>query len=240
MTWANAQYLYKFIKENPVKRVLDLGTGIGASAAVMALAFQDKGETDYHIDTVEQYDKCVRLANQLIPEELRKNISFHEVKPTVWEHEKIPYQYFSIYQTLPEGEYDLIVNDGPAPWLDEKKGYVDLPNGTIHKLVSEGKLKPGTKVVYDGRLTSLKLLERYFAGNFTLNFVPPRGMDFYVLERKENELEVKDERYHEVEKQTPYFKNHQVETKEELKHEDTLPINEQSPPSEATDTAQGA
>ena len=75
--WDNAQELYNFVRENPVKKVLDLGTGIGCSPAIIALAFQDKGETNYEIHTVEQTQKCYDLAQKLIPEELKKNMRFY-------------------------------------------------------------------------------------------------------------------------------------------------------------------
>ena len=72
MEATNAQILYRFVKENKIKKVLDLGTGIGASAAVIALALKDKGETDFKIDSVEQTKKCVDIAEKLIPEDLKK------------------------------------------------------------------------------------------------------------------------------------------------------------------------
>lgn len=235
MQWPNAQSLYDYIKNNNVKRVLDLGTGIGASAAVVSLAFKDKGVEDYHIDSIEQYDKCIRIANKLVPEELRKNITFHKAEPTTWNNEKIPFQYFSVYDVLPEGDYDLIINDGPAPFLSGvEKHYVDLPNGTIHRLILEDKLKSGTRIIYDGRISSLKSLERYFSGNLMLVYVPSRGNDFYVLERKDNPLIFKDEIAEAIDMETPYFKNH-----DEPKKENIISSDKPSAPSE-TEATPGA
>jgi len=120
MKWPNAVKLYEFIIENNIKRVLELGLGIGCSTAIMALAFQDKGETNYHIDSIEQFDKCIELAKKMIPEEFLKNITIHKIEPDIWSTEKIPYQYFSIYELLPESPpegWDLIVVDGPAPFM---------------------------------------------------------------------------------------------------------------------------
>jgi len=116
----NAQLLYQFVKQYPIKKVLDLGTGIGCSAAIIALALKEKGETDFHIDSIEQSDKCIKLANELIPEEFKKYITIHKADVVVWQTEKIPYQYFSIYKKLPEppeGGWDLLLQDGPGPFL---------------------------------------------------------------------------------------------------------------------------
>ena len=191
----NAQELYKLVRNSNITKVLDLGTGIGCSAAVVALALEDKG-TPYHIDGIEQYEKCVKLANEIIPEELKKNLTIHRTNATVWSTEKIPYQYFSIYESLPEVDgkldYDLIVNDGPAPFKNAEGQYIDLPNGTIHKATLEGKIKPGTLIVYDGRIVSLTLLEQYFSENFYLAKPALKGGDFNVIERKDNELKVGD------------------------------------------------
>jgi len=76
MVWENCRELYKFIQDTPnIKRVLDLGTGVGCTAAITAMALKDRGEKDYHIDSLEQFDKCIKIANELIPEELKKNIT---------------------------------------------------------------------------------------------------------------------------------------------------------------------
>jgi|SRR3990167_348776 len=120
MKYHNVLLLYKFIRNHPIKRVLDLGTGLGLSAAVCALAFKDKGEADYHIDSVEQFDKCIKLANELIPQELKEHITIHKSEVKVWQHPKIPYQFFSNYAALPEQPkegWDLIIQDGPCFWL---------------------------------------------------------------------------------------------------------------------------
>lgn len=209
MQWPNAVELYKFILEHDVKKVLGLGTGIGLSDAVMALAFKEKGVADYKIDSIEQYDKCINLANELIPiapTNLKRNVNIIKANPIVWKDERMPYEYYSIFDQLPEEDYDLIINDGPAPFM-EGEHYIDLPNGTIHKLTIEGKIKPKTLVVYDGRIQSLKFLERYFGDNYFLSYIPPRNSDFNVLERKDNPLSFKDDKLEMMKNKTTYFKD---------------------------------
>lgn len=191
MKYENAKQLYDFTKTYPIKRVLDLGTGIGCSASIMALALKEKN-VEYHIDSIEQRDKCVKLATELIPKELMENIVIHKSNAILWHIEKIPYQYFSIYETLPEGDYDFILNDGPAPW-QEGENCIELPNATIIKMLLEDKLKSGTLIGWDGRISALNALERYFGGNFYL-VESGQGTHFNIIERKDNPVKFEDER----------------------------------------------
>ena len=118
----NAERLYRFVRENDIKQILDLGTGIGISASVCALAFKDKGVEGARIHTVEQSEKCIKLAQKYIPEELLSLIEFHLIEPTIWESKDIPYHFFSIYKELPEQPeegWDLIIVDGSGPFVIE-------------------------------------------------------------------------------------------------------------------------
>ena len=199
----NAESLYKFVMDHPVKKVLDLGTGIGCSSAIIALAFKDKGETDYEVHTVEQNEKCIKLAKELTPQELQEHIVYHYSPVEVWQTEHIPYQHFSTYKTLPEGSWDMVVNDGPSPFM-EGENYIELPNGTITKLLLEGKLKPGTFIIWDGRISALSTLERYYGGSFYL--AQHTKPDFNVLERKDNPIQFDDLRKENIVQNTTYFK----------------------------------
>jgi hypothetical protein len=204
----NARDLYNWVKEHKVKKVLGLGTGIGLSDCIIILALLDKGETDFHLDSIEQFDKCIDLANQLIPEEFKKYITIHKSNVMAWKNEKMPYDWYSVYETIPEGDYDLIVNDGPSPFMDGEV-YVDIPNGTVHKMLLGGKIKPGAFVAYDRRIASLQTLERYFADNFYICYMPEGG-NFHILERKDNkEVVLRDDKFEAIKEQTNYFQNNE-------------------------------
>lgn len=209
MQYPNAVDLYDFIIKNPIKKILNLGTGIGFSDAVIALAWKDKGVIDGEIDSIEQYEKCVKIANELIPEEFKKCINIHRVDAIATIIDQIPYQYFSVYEKLPDKEYDLIINDGPGPFVDVNGNFLELPNGTIHKLTLENKIKPGTFIIYDGRINSLNYIERFLCDCYYIIKVPTKGSDFFVLQRKDNEVIIRDDRKEAFIKKTIYFENHE-------------------------------
>ena|SRR3990167_10708299 len=196
----NVRRLFDFVKRNPIKKVLSLGTGIGCSDAVISLALKERG-IDYQIDTLEPFQKCIDLAQKLIPDELKTNIRFHKIDPVVWNNEKIPYQYFSNFKEIPEGDYDLILVDGPGHFL-EGENYLELPNGDVMKMLIEGKIKPGTLCIWDGRLNSLKPLERYYGDNFYL--IQPSKGDLTILEKKSGDVIFRDEKKDTM-KQAGYF-----------------------------------
>lgn len=208
MEFPNAFELYKFVKTHPIKRVLDLGTGIGLSAAVVALAMEHKGEKDYHIDSIEQFEKCVRVAKELIPLELQTNLTIHYIPATLISFPEIPFQYFSTYESLPEGDYDLIINDGPGQFM-QGDNLIDLPNGTITQMLRDGKLKPNTFVAWDGRIHMLKILSRYYKDSFEM--IPFPGTDFNILVRRDNQPVFKDNKLEEFRNFTTYF-NEEVAT----------------------------
>jgi len=186
-----ARYINKFVKENKIKKVLDLGTGIGCSAAITAYTLLDKGVEDFEIHTVEQNEKIYKIAQEIMPEKFKKYVKFYLSEPIVWETEKIPYQYFSIFKELPEIDFDFVFVDGTGPFLLENN-LIDLPNGDVMKLFLENKIKAGTLIAWDKRLKSIRFLERYFADNFYLTF-QEQDIDFNVLERKEGEVIFRDD-----------------------------------------------
>ena len=203
--WPKARLLYNYVKEHPVKKILDLGTGIGATAAIFALAMKNKGEENYEIHTVEQFQKCYDLAQKLIPDELKEHTKFYLASPIVWNEERIPYQYFSIFEKLPDFEPDLILVDGPGPWADEEGHYIDLPNGDVMKMLLEGKLKKGQLIAWDGRIQAGKLLERFFSENFYLAF-SGEGTNFRILEVKDPEAKFLDDMFEGIKMGSNYFK----------------------------------
>lgn len=187
----NGDLLYSFVRASNVIRILDLGTGIGFSAAVMALALKDSGRKG-EIHTVEQNKKCIDMAKGLIPKELQEYITFHHAEWALWKNPLIPHTSFSTFKTLPKGNFDFWMVDGPGPIVigeGAERKLVELPNGDVMKNID--KMKPGTFVAWDGRIAALKAIERYYGDNFYLAF-QGTGSDFNVIERKNNKAQIND------------------------------------------------
>jgi len=162
--WPFSVVLYEFILNAKPKKILDLGTGIGCTAAIMALA---SPESEIH--TVDHFEKVSKIAEKAVPKELQKNITFHVSKAKLWYTDYMAYSPLSIYEELPDVEYDFILQDGSGPWREKKKGkqvLIDFPNGDIAKLLIENKLKPGVLIAFDKRWASVRLLERFLGENF--------------------------------------------------------------------------
>jgi len=189
-----AQALYHFVKDHNIKKVLELGTGVGLSTAVIALALKEK-KTAYSIDTVEQFEKCIDLAKKYIPSELQEGITFHRVDPVLWDLPELVGQSFMNFKELPEppeGGWDVIIVDGPGPFMVDGN-IVEVPNGDVLRLHMEGKINKGTLIYFDGRLTALSLLERFFGHNFWI-LDETKNQRANIIERKDNKVECKDAR----------------------------------------------
>ena len=115
MKLPEATRLYELIKQYQPQQVLELGTGIGCSTAIMASAL-DNG----HIMTIDQSQKCIELAKQLIPFELKQNITFEYSPATVVKPitDIDPFHGWSAYMSFSWIDWDFVVIDGPGPlWL---------------------------------------------------------------------------------------------------------------------------
>lgn len=147
--------LDKIIKKYKVKNILELGTGIGSSALSMAYSLPADG----HIDTVEQFEKCIKRAQQIIPSEYKKKIKFYHSDVEIFQ----PFKYLNTlsYKELPKGDWDLIVIDGPSFKMEGDYLITSLPRGDIIRLIEN--LKDKTFIYIDGSLVTRKLLKRFYS-----------------------------------------------------------------------------
>jgi predicted O-methyltransferase YrrM len=149
----DAVRLDKIIKKYNVKKILELGMGIGQGTLGMAWSLPSEG----HIDSVEQYDKCINIAKSTIPHEYLEKITIY--KSDVEAVELFKYIYGLCYKDIPEGDYDLIVIDGPASFMENNYFVMGL-RGDILRMIED--LKDGTLIYFDTSKSTVKLLKRFY------------------------------------------------------------------------------
>lgn len=143
----------RIVRQYKPTYILDLGTGIGGSAVCIARASKDAV-----IHTVEQLEKCIRIAKELIPQEFQNQIIFHHSDIKIVEFPEIPLRRFIQYKNLPQGEWDFILIDGP--WLTfENEKLIDLPGSDVLSLFPG--LKTGCLIYLDNRRELRVLMERH-------------------------------------------------------------------------------
>jgi len=198
----DAQRIYDIVMKIKPKKVLELGGGIGCSASVIALAMKDLGfkpadiDGDAEIDSVEQFKKCIYLAEELIPGYLQEYITIHFSETKAVKFKEIPYRYFTVYDSLPIDDYGLVVIDGPGPWAMGRQ-WIKLTGGDILNLVSN--LKEDALVYIDQRKDLSNFIYRYLSDYFE-TLVDTNEYSLFKRTGKEYKGEVKDLMFEQMEK----------------------------------------
>ena len=170
----DCERLQSIVKKYGCKTILDLGSGIGASTYALAEA------TEGRVWAIEQFKKCSKIAREILPEELKGKVEFIQEVPGVMSFKYVPYRYFSSFTKLPEAEWDLIVVDGPGPFMS-KTDLVKLPNGDVFNIFH--KLKTGCLIYVDQRMETVFLMERYFYPYFDVIEDRHEGNTYHLFQR---------------------------------------------------------
>lgn len=199
----DAAKLYSLIQTYAPRNILELGGGIGASTAIMALAAMESA-----ITSIEQFEKCIDIAKKIIPPELLKKINFVYSEAHAFKNERIsPYQFFSGYKNLPvrNGPFDFVIIDGPGYWLENGQ-LVKLPNGDIINLLPH--LATGCKIYIDGRKQAVGIYKRFLRPYLKL---AAETKKFALFERtptilsRVDEIKIEDAELAMRRATTPYF-----------------------------------
>ena len=163
MKAGNIVKLHEKLKEFNPKHILELGTGIGCSTAVLAFSCPEAS-----IYTVEQNQKCIDIAKKLIPQTLQERIYFRKADPQAVTVPQVnPFITWSMFNDFDWHGYDFILVDGPGPFKARVDGkwdtLADLPNGDIINLLP--KMAEGTIIYVDGRKPTTRLYNRHL-GNY--------------------------------------------------------------------------
>ena len=159
--------LHEKLKQFQPKHILELGTGIGCSTEIMALTCPNTS-----IYTVEQSQKCIDIANLMIPERLKEQIYFKYSEVAVLKpfYEVNPFISFMAYSTPYDWrQYDFIYVDGPGPFMTNrttKEGQTwetlaDLPLGDIINMLNL--LNEGTIIYLKRKNLTIKLYQRHLS-----------------------------------------------------------------------------
>lgn len=171
--------LVELIEKYKPVQILELGTGIGTATACIASILDNA-----RITTVEQDIKVMETAKELIPHDFKNKITFEHRPATVMKpiNDIDPFRFWSVFIELPWAKWDLIIIDGPGPFM-LKDTLVDLPNGDIIWMLP--KIAPGTKILIQGRREARNLYKRYLA--WYLDVVEEDGyVDDYCLFERTN------------------------------------------------------
>ena len=185
--WAIAEndvlQLYRLVLTNKPEHVLELGTGIGLSTAVVALALKKLGRGQ--VVSLEQLPKCIEIANALIDRALKPFVKIIHTRPTIFRIEAISkWIYFCGYdwKPMPDQQFDFVFIDGPSGWIQDGE-LVSLDAGDIFRLLPH--LAPGAKVYIDGRRSTVKKIRRYLGRYLAL---VKRDTEFALFERTRAKL----------------------------------------------------
>ncbi len=160
----------RLVSDEKPKRILDLGSGIGCSTAVLKFA----AEEDVEVVSVEQYDKCIQISKDMVD-----GIDVHQSDVEIFEHESMKYEFLCGYKNIPEGKWDMVVIDGPGDFMHEGD-LVRAASGDIFRIIDD--INPGGTVYIDGRPETTHLVNRYMPRFFKLLH---QTAAFSVFERTE-------------------------------------------------------
>lgn len=177
----DAYNLNRLAVEYKPKRILDLGTGIGFSAAAVKAILPES-----EVVTLEQFPHLIEQAKKLTESLGIKGIDFRHSDPYVYQMEEIPNQDFIGYKELPDGKWDMVILDGPGAFMD--KGLMvnsaTKPAGDIFRIVNN--INQGGLLYIDGRGLSTNLIQRFLEPQFKLAY---KTNNFTVLKRTQQQYD---------------------------------------------------
>jgi len=150
--------IYRLIKKYKPYRILDIGTGIGASAAIARFCAPDTAK----VITIEANQNCIDIAKELIPKNW--NIEILQRDMEVFEAEGIPDRRFLSHQNLPQEPFDFVIADNGGYVIKDNKmtgveEYLDFVRLNLRK---------GALVYVDGCKYVKKIIKRFYSKNFEI------------------------------------------------------------------------
>lgn len=156
MGLGNARALYRLVRDRKPKACVDLGTGIGTSAAVVASAMEENGIGEVY--SLEHLKRLLPIAESLIPPEIRSRISL--MYSPVCTRDYKGQEWVCYTKHPPCSNVDLVVIDGPPQnFVRTRRGdIISRPCGDILRLMP--KMTSDAVVFVDGRHVTVKALRK--------------------------------------------------------------------------------
>lgn len=173
--------LARFAIEYKPKRILDLGTGIGLSAAILRKVLPEA-----EIVSVEQFPKCIDIAREML-QAYGGNVDIRHSAAHKFSLEGIGGQEMMGYKELPDGEWDMVIIDGPGPFKQEDGSVVNSATtacGDIFKVVNN--IKEGGIVYIDGRKVTVDTINRFLIKQLKPIYF---GAGFAALQRTKEQFD---------------------------------------------------
>ena len=174
----DARKIFRTVRSCHARRALDLGTGLGASAAFIAAAM----EKDGRVWSVEQDASYTKEAEHLMPQELAPKVHMSVSDAYSFTTTLAPGHTFAGYRTLPlhGAPFDFVLVDGPGSFM-ENGMVVRYPNGDLFNLLPYLALR--CTIFIDRRHRSAALYEQ-FLGKYFAHIVRARTYSVFVYEKR--------------------------------------------------------
>ena len=159
----DAATLYNLVLKYKPNNCIDLGSGLGTSAAMVAHAMERNNFGQ--VKSFEQLEWMVDEANKIIDEKKIPRVSIKHAECVVGKYFA---QDFACYEYEYDEQVDMVIVDGPFHLSNIKnpKSHYEkiLPNGDLFRLLPY--LNKGAIVFVDARLSSVDAYRKYLGKDF--------------------------------------------------------------------------
>ena len=190
--------LHWIIISRKVMTTLEFGSGFSTifmADACLILSFYFKEiinevrvEKKFHIFSLEESSKFLKITTRRIPQLLSKHITLKQSDVNIVEYQN---KFATKYSKVPDVAPDLIYLDGPSTFLKKKlKGFsfnnISRFPMSADILYIEYFLEPGTFIIVDGRTANARFLKDHFKRKW--KYYHDRKGDCHYFELIENSL----------------------------------------------------
>ena len=190
--------LHWIIMSRKVMTTLEFGSGFSTifmADACLILSFYFKEiinevrvEKKFHIFSLEESSKFLKITKRRIPQLLSKHITLKQSDVNIVEYQN---KFATKYSKVPNVAPDLIYLDGPSTFLKKKlKGFsfnnISRFPMSADILYIEYFLEPGTFIIVDGRTANARFLKDHFKRKW--KYYHDRKGDCHYFELIENYL----------------------------------------------------